>query len=158
MNPREPGWSRLCYRNTYPLNGSFTDSKKSVRDISMSVTKTTLLGMPHGTASARLLKSILFDLVATCGRDACHRCGEKITSVSEMSIEHIDPWQSHADPVRAFFDLSNISFSHRRCNYAAAEHPRKERTQEDWRQLWREKKKSSYTPEKRRSKWLRKKQ
>lgn len=82
--------------------------------------KDRLLGMPHGTAQGRLRKMILFDLLRSGGKDTCFRCENKIEDVEDLSIEHKVPWQSVADPKRAFFDLTNISFSHLSCNSAAS--------------------------------------
>jgi len=33
-----------------------------------------------------------------------------------FSIEHVIPWLDSEDPVKLFFDLDNISFSHLKCN------------------------------------------
>jgi hypothetical protein len=37
-------------------------------------------------------------------------------TVENFTIEHKSAWQKALDPIAAFFDLSNISFSHHRCN------------------------------------------
>jgi hypothetical protein len=74
------------------------------------------LGMPIGTASGRLKKIIMFELVKQLGKDTCFRCGEKILSELELSIEHKIPWLDSVNPVEKFFDLNNISFSHLKCN------------------------------------------
>jgi hypothetical protein len=83
------------------------------------VKKTKQLGMPIGTATHQLRKQILFSLVMRCGLDICFQCGMRITRVEDLSIEHKVPWLDSDDPVRLFFDLSNISFSHLRCNVSA---------------------------------------
>ena len=72
------------------------------------------LGMPHGTASNRLRKNILFSLVKELEKDTCYKCGDVILSVEEFSIEHVLPWEGR-DP-ELFWDLNNIAFSHVRCN------------------------------------------
>ena len=82
--------------------------------------KTNQLGMPIGTASNRLRKSILWSCVQRLSEDICFQCGEKITSVDELSIEHKKPWLDSEDPVDTFFDISNIAFSHISCNIGAA--------------------------------------
>lgn len=76
--------------------------------------KSEFLGMPHGTASAQLRKMILFDLVKKCGLDTCYRCGEKIESIDDLSIEHKEAWLGV--DVKLFWDLNNIAFSHLNCN------------------------------------------
>lgn len=76
--------------------------------------KASQLGMPLGTAAARLRKSILFDFVKRLGLDSCFRCGKTILSSDDMSIDHKIPWlDGHID---LFWSLENIAFSHRSCN------------------------------------------
>ena len=84
-------------------------------------TKNRLLGMPYGTATGRLRKMILFDLLRQFDFDHCFRCDQQIASIDDLSIEHITPWQGADDPKVAFFDLENIAFSHLRCNIQASE-------------------------------------
>ena len=86
-----------------------------------SKNKARLLGMPIGTASNRLRKSLVYDLWIKLNGDRCYRCGEPINSPDEMSIEHKEPWQSALDPVVSFFDLGNVSISHLSCNVREAE-------------------------------------
>lgn len=74
--------------------------------------------MPYGTACQRLRKLILFSLVKETGRDECLRCGDRILTAEELSIEHRDPWL-HVDTA-LFWDINNISFSHRGCNTRGA--------------------------------------
>jgi hypothetical protein len=82
--------------------------------ISSSKHKTEFLAMPHGTATNRLRKMILFNLVQRCNEDTCFKCGKKILTVEELSIEHKKPWEGIS--VELFWDLNNIAFSHLRCN------------------------------------------
>lgn len=86
--------------------------------------KKAQLGMNPSTASGRLLKDILFELVGKTGQKDCHRCGEELTRET-FSIEHIVPWLDSEDPVGLYFDLDNISFSHQACNHAARRVPNK---------------------------------
>jgi glutamyl/glutaminyl-tRNA synthetase len=83
--------------------------------------KADLLGMPAGTASARLKKMILFKLVKGADLDTCYRCGYKIEDIDELSIEHMISWQLSENPVETFFDLDNVSFSHLNCNVSAVD-------------------------------------
>jgi len=78
--------------------------------------KSELLGLQFGTACNKLRRLIMFQLVQETGRDVCFQCGELIESVDELSIEHKQPWSVSENPREAFFDLSNIAFSHNRCN------------------------------------------
>ncbi len=82
--------------------------------------KTRLLGMPLGTASNKLKKMLLFELVSAITKLGCYRCGKEIKSIDDFSIEHMEPWASAKDPVKAFFDLGNIAYSHLSCNAGAA--------------------------------------
>ena len=81
--------------------------------------KAKQLGMPHGTATGRLRKSILFVLLELSDLNYCYQCGKLITSEKELSIEHIVPWLHTENPIELFFDLDNIAFSHLSCNVAA---------------------------------------
>lgn len=84
----------------------------------MSAKKSALLGMNFGTASNRLRKLIMFDMMGRLDEDTCFRCGTKISTPDELSIEHKLPWQKN---VELFWDLTNIAFSHLRCNVVAGE-------------------------------------
>jgi len=117
----------------------------------MSVTKAKALGMSWGAANGRLRKMILFDFVRRLGLDRCHRCNEKIESIDDLSIEHKDNWMQADDPVKSFFDLGNLAFSHLNCNIKAGAQARKkwgsaqERSNASHRRWWAKK-----TPEARR--------
>lgn len=81
------------------------------------------LGMPLGTASAKLRKSILFSLLKETGKNICFQCGRIIENEDELSIEHKIPYLDSKNPKELFFDLNNIAFSHLSCNVKAARHP-----------------------------------
>lgn len=83
-------------------------------------TKSQALGMPHGTARNRLLKSLLFNFVKATGNDICYRCNLAINTEKEFSIEHKISWQNSEKPLELFLDLTNIAYSHLSCNIAAA--------------------------------------
>lgn len=76
--------------------------------------KAEFLGMPYGTACGRLKKMVMFKLLQALNEDKCFRCGEAIENVSDLSLEHKEPWL-HISQER-FWDLDNISFSHLTCN------------------------------------------
>jgi len=78
-----------------------------------------LLGMNHSTAYHRLRKMVLWKYVVFVGDDVCYRCGERIGSIEELSIEHKESWLGSEDPLSSFFDLDNVAFSHLKCNSAA---------------------------------------
>jgi len=85
--------------------------------------KAKLLRMPYGTANSRLRKMLLFKFAGELdpfGRLRCYRCGTEVPSIDDFSIEHKEAWMSAEDPVKAFFDLDNIAFSHITCNVGAA--------------------------------------
>lgn len=72
------------------------------------------LGMPWGTAQNQLRKQVLFKMVVKAGEAACYRCKKDIQTAEELSIEHIEPWLDVS--AELFWDLENITFSHRNCN------------------------------------------
>jgi hypothetical protein len=83
--------------------------------------KNQTLGMSHGTATGRLRKMILFDLLKRHNENICARCHESITNIDELSIEHLKPWEGIS--ANLFWDLNNVAFSHIYCNIKAARHP-----------------------------------
>jgi len=132
--------------------------------------KDELLGMPHGTANGILRKDIIFWLAGISGMLTCFRCGKLIESVEEFSIEHKHSWQTALDPKREFFDVKNIAFSHFKCNVGhgnrskthCANGHRFDKVLKDGykccsicrKQDDRESKRRTYSPEKRRTKYL----
>lgn len=78
------------------------------------------LGMPFGTANARLRKMILFNLLKKHGENVCFRCDTHIYTAAELSIEHKEPWLDV--DVALFWDVENIAWAHLSCNSGAARH------------------------------------
>lgn len=76
--------------------------------------KNATLGMPHGTATYRLRKIILFNLLKRHSENICVRCNKEIENVDDLSVEHIKPWEGVSADL--FWDLNNIAFSHMKCN------------------------------------------
>lgn len=76
----------------------------------------SLLGVNAGSARNTLFKKILFSLIQELHRDNCYRCSKKIQSFEELSIDHKIDWIGSSDPKNLYFDISNIAFSHERCN------------------------------------------
>lgn len=74
------------------------------------------LGMSVGTANHILTRSLLFALSQRLGLDKCHRCGLQIMSAEELSKDHVVDWLHSERPKELFFSVSNIAFSHKRCN------------------------------------------
>lgn len=85
----------------------------------MSDKKKEQLGINPGTASARLVKDLLWNFIVSSDKDTCIKCGQKMTRKT-FSVEHIVPWLDSEDPVGLFFDTDNIGYSHMSCNYADA--------------------------------------
>ena len=109
-----PYKSREKQREAGRRNGK--SPKGLLRNRRTKMRRARQLSMPFATAVYRLYKMILFNLVVKAGLNTCFRCGTRIEKVSDLSIEHKDPWQQAADPRAAFFDLDNITFSHLLCN------------------------------------------
>jgi hypothetical protein len=83
-----------------------------------ALSKEETLGMPVGKAHGKLVRIVLFDLVQKCGLDICYRCGKVIKESTDCTIEHKEPWLGISSNL--FFDLNNIAFSHKRCNFSAS--------------------------------------
>lgn len=77
--------------------------------------------VPHNGAASRLIRLVLFDLIKRLGEDVCFRCGKRINSVDEFSIDHKESWRANPNPIASYFDMQNIAFSHRACNYRFTE-------------------------------------
>lgn len=117
------------------------------------------LGMNHSTASNRLVKDILWSYIVMNGEDYCHVCKEQMCR-EDFSIEHKEPWLHSDDPVGLFFDINNITYSHKSCNYSNARRPNKVYESEQDRLKAKSKRKYWNTPvevrkQKRREKYLR---
>ena len=95
------------FRSTRELGAVFVPKDK----------KEEQLGMSSGKAASILRKNIMFSLVQQLDKDTCIRCNEKITSIREFSIDHIEPWLDAG--IDLYWDIKNIAFSHLRCNSAA---------------------------------------
>jgi len=76
--------------------------------------KRVTLGMNPSTATSRLRKMLLFQLLEKHKENICYRCGQLILNVEELSIDHKKPWLHVSSDL--FWDLSNIAFSHLLCN------------------------------------------
>jgi len=72
------------------------------------------LGMSYGTALHQLRKAILFRLAVAAKMDLCFRCGSRIESVQQFTVEHKRPWEDKSADL--FWDQENVAFSHARCN------------------------------------------
>lgn len=81
--------------------------------------KSQQLGMTYGKALYDLKKELLFDFSKRLKLNKCFQCGKKIASSKEMSVEHKVPFLDSKNPIKLFFDLKNIAFSHCSCNYSA---------------------------------------
>ena len=79
------------------------------------------LGMNPATAQHRLRYDLLFRFAVGDGHK-CFQCGNDLVR-DDFSIEHKIPWLDSEDPVGLFFDLENIAFSHKSCNFRAARKP-----------------------------------
>ncbi len=81
------------------------------------------LGMAPGTARNRLVKSMMFRMAKELDLLWCFQCGAEIEFEHELSIEHKEPWLDSDNPLKLYFDLDNIAFSHHSCNCSAARQP-----------------------------------
>lgn len=97
-----------------PFVASLINDERS-KIVTSSQRKAAKLGMPFGTAMGRLRKLVLFDLLKRFDENFCFKCGEEISLVADLSIEHKKPWES-SNNIELFWDLENIAFSHLACN------------------------------------------
>jgi len=74
--------------------------------------------MASATAGQRLKKLLLFDFAKRLKRDICFRCGQRIETLREFSIDHKSPWLGQGSEL--FWDVENIAFSHWGCNASAS--------------------------------------
>ena len=76
--------------------------------------------MDPGTASNRLKVHLMYELAKRLDMHWCYQCGAEIEFSKDISIEHKTPWLHSEDPKGLFFDIENIAFSHKSCNYRAS--------------------------------------
>jgi len=74
-------------------------------------------GITISSARNRLMRSLIFALLKENGHHFCYRCGKEMDD-KNYTIEHIEPWAHKDDSWELYFDLSNIAFSHDKCNYS----------------------------------------
>lgn len=114
------------------------------------------LGMNPSTASARLVKDVLYKLVVQTGQNDCFVCGKPV-SRDTFSIEHKVAWLDSIDPVKLFFDTDNISFSHLSCNVGAGRRPHKRQDRETYEaeklKANADRRRRIYSPEQRRRRY-----
>ena len=82
------------------------------------------LGIDAGTAHNRLVKDLLWKFIVQCETTKCFRCGLEMCRET-YSVEHKIPWRGTDNARGLFFDLDNVTFSHLKCNMAAARKPTK---------------------------------
>jgi hypothetical protein len=108
--------------NTKQLHGEkITKGKCRIRNKRSLETKQAKLKMSVSKATHILRKAIMFMLAKRCSLDLCFRCGKKISNINEFSIDHKKHWLYSRNPIKLFFSLKNIAFSHLSCNIADAE-------------------------------------
>ena len=81
--------------------------------------KSIRLGMSISSASNRLNRDLIYKLATDLGLMVCYRCGGSV-SRDKFSIDHKVDWLKSDNPIETFFDLSNVAFSHHRCNSSAS--------------------------------------
>jgi hypothetical protein len=101
--------------------------------------KSRQLGLNSGTASIRLRNLILFNLAVRFELNKCYRCGKSIDKAEEFTLDHKIDWLDSCNPVDLFFDVSNVAFSHARCNRLARRTPRKIRSKTGFKGVYLDK-------------------
>ena len=59
----------------------------------------------------------MFHMAQQLEWDNCFRCGEKIETSEELSMDHIVDWYGRDNEY--FWDVMNIAFSHLSCNLSS---------------------------------------
>lgn len=79
--------------------------------------KSKQLGMNVSTAMHKLRTKVLFHILKRHDDNICFKCRKKINTFTDLSIEHKKPWLYYPENNnRRFWYMSNIAFSHRKCN------------------------------------------
>ena len=118
--------------------------------------KAQKLGMNPSTASNRLVKDLLFKFVVEAGHK-CYRCDGDL-SREDFSIEHKEAWLYSDNPKALYFNLSNVAFSHKKCNLKATRMSSRRSKSGDTvkvsRKNYDRSYKRTYDPKKRRERYL----
>jgi hypothetical protein len=61
----------------------------------------------------------MFSLLKEAKKNVCFRCGKAIQTAEELSLDHKEDWLDKTNAKELFFDLTNVAYSHRRCNTLA---------------------------------------
>src|SRR5437868_6523848 len=80
--------------------------------------KNHLLKENFSSACYKLKKNIMFGLAGQLGLLVCLRCKKVIECVKDFSVDNKEAWMCANDPIQSFYSLTNIAFSHTRCNSA----------------------------------------
>ena len=111
-----------CVGGSNPSPGANSAPRKTDGTVCMMThtidSMTATLGMSPGKARHQLVQALLFDLAGRCGLLECFRCGSLVETADDLSIDHKQWWRGHPEGGDLYFDLSNVGFSHRRCNVA----------------------------------------
>lgn len=104
-----------------PTRKVYKSSEGRVQNMSKSnKKKSKQLGLSFGAACYKLQKNILFDLIKKLNLDICFRCNQKIDDIDSLSIDHKIAWMDSNNPIKLFYSLDNITFSHLKCNCSLA--------------------------------------
>ncbi len=82
--------------------------------------KAEALGMSPSSATHKLRKILLYESLKQLGKLCCFQCEKEIVSLDEFTVEHKIPWLYSDNPAELYFDLSNVAYSHQKCNSGAA--------------------------------------
>lgn len=99
-------------------HGGLDPTKLKARWLKSRQKKANLLGMSPQVARTRLVRELLFAFIVETGKDVCYRCGKQL-SLEDYTLDHVENWLGASDPVTAYFDVTNIRFSHHSCNSRA---------------------------------------
>lgn len=74
------------------------------------------LGTEVSNGLRKLARKMLHSFAQKLGKDLCMRCGKRIETYSEMSLDHCENWINQPNARELFWDLDNVELSHTICN------------------------------------------
>lgn len=78
--------------------------------------------MSYGSANHTLTTGLLYHYAKLAGATKCYRCDKEIENAGEFSKDHKVDWLHSGKPIELFFDLTNVAFSHKKCNRNRGDH------------------------------------
>lgn len=74
--------------------------------------------VPYHKAYDKMRNIIFFETFKKSGKNICCRCGNKIETCKEFTLDHVIPWRNKPkeEALKLLVDKDNIKFAHKQCN------------------------------------------